>query len=611
MDIGYVAYCVNNPILKDILSKYVDDPEECMEFNTNYAPDDNLTEPDTLEELLDVLPQIMKFYYSVDEDSFRKDIEEKKSEILCSFRYAKWNNGYQLLECNEGHDIHYTYSSRWGVFRESAYLDPMGPYMDDDDNDEDDEDDEDYSESGWEFSGPTPSCIPDEAIATFVAEEGLIDEQKLAQSHLYDGQIEIEDKAFYMCGCLDSYSAYSSCEVQLGDNPTEAEMISCWLSLYNSKLLDVNTDDIDDIDYLVVRLDPCEEIQTDECKDAIKKAIEQGIKIISEQQLWNSLFIDQKQETEEKLNNLLNPPEDNEEKKDDDDPWKKEKELGFWVKKGKLTCYGGNAKVVIIPETITEISSTGFNNNYGLSEVRIPLTINKIEDAAFSGCRAKDITVDEEHPLYKSVDGVLFDKSMKRLIAYPCGRDQTTYTIPEGICEIAPHAFYASQNLTEIIFPTSLEIIGENGFALCSKLKDVKFPEKLQTIGAHAFDQCSSLECVSFPEGLKIIGPSAFYSTKLQEVNIPKSLSVIEEGAFSWIPSLVRLTIPEGVTKICDNAFSGSNLTEVIIPFSVVEMEMKAFGGSYKLKKIIIPAHLNKPSVKWMFTSGAEIIVKG
>ena len=43
MDIGYVAYCVNNPILKDILSKYVDGPEECMEFNTNYAPDDTFS----------------------------------------------------------------------------------------------------------------------------------------------------------------------------------------------------------------------------------------------------------------------------------------------------------------------------------------------------------------------------------------------------------------------------------------------------------------------------------------------------------------------------------------------------------------------------------------
>ena len=63
---------------------------------------------------------------------------------------------------------------------------------------------------------------------------------------------------------------------------------------------------MDDMDYLVVRFDPCEELKTEECKQIIKNAIDRGIKIISEEQLWNVLFKDRADETEKRLDSLEN-----------------------------------------------------------------------------------------------------------------------------------------------------------------------------------------------------------------------------------------------------------------------------------------------------------------
>ena len=296
MDIGYVAYYVDNPVLKEIIGRQVDDPERCMEFETDFGPNENLTEPESLEELLEVLPKIMRWCYSLDENSLSRDIKEKKSEILCSFRYAKWNNGYQYEEVGQGRDVHYMYTSRWGTFRQVAV---MSRYPDDDDEEE-------WDEPQWIIREPEWLEMPDAESGFFDSESDISDAQELARANQYDDKIEIESKKFCMCGCVDSYYASGSCEIQLDDSMTEAEMISYWLGLYHSSLREAHSENMDDMDYLVVRFDPCEELKTEECKQIIKNAIDRGIKIISEEQLWNVLFKERADETEKRLDSLEN-----------------------------------------------------------------------------------------------------------------------------------------------------------------------------------------------------------------------------------------------------------------------------------------------------------------
>ena len=64
------------------------------------------------------------------------------------------------------------------------------------------------------------------------------------------------------------------------------------------------------------------------------------------------------------------------------------------------------------------------------------------------------INVDPEHPEYTSVDGVVYTKDMKRLIACPSGKSGE-YMIPEGVYDVDEYAFSCS-SLSAIHFPDSL-----------------------------------------------------------------------------------------------------------------------------------------------------------
>lgn len=72
----------------------------------------------------------------------------------------------------------------------------------------------------------------------------------------------------------------------------------------------------------------------------------------------------------------------------------------------------------------------------------------------FRGVSEK-ITVPEESACYKSIDGVLFDKTGETLIYYPEKREGSVYEIPQGVKRIAPSAFSFSQRLTSVILPES------------------------------------------------------------------------------------------------------------------------------------------------------------
>lgn len=83
----------------------------------------------------------------------------------------------------------------------------------------------------------------------------------------------------------------------------------------------------------------------------------------------------------------------------------------------------------------------------------------------------KEYIVDEENQWFKSVDGVLFSKDGKRLIAYPCARGTETYEIPEG-CEYGDAAAFAFSGLYD-----EAEWEDEEGnVTTISVIKDGTFP---------------------------------------------------------------------------------------------------------------------------------------
>lgn len=138
----------------------------------------------------------------------------------------------------------------------------------------------------------------------------------------------------------------------------------------------------------------------------------------------------------------------------------------------------------------------------------------------------------------------------------------------EGITEI--HYGLPIEYLEEATFPSTLKVVGDSAFKNAD-LTEIILPEGVEVVGDCAFLWCNKVERIVLPSTLKSIGMSAFkastqspsnYKNYLTEVYIPKSVEVINIGAFEYHYGLV-ITVEKGTnTKKYDKDWncSGSSI---------------------------------------------------
>jgi hypothetical protein len=122
------------------------------------------------------------------------------------------------------------------------------------------------------------------------------------------------------------------------------------------------------------------------------------------------------------------------------------------------------------------------------------------------------IVVDDKNPNFISVDGVLFTKDMKTLIAYPVGKSGSSYTIPDSVTNIMAAAFYSTR-LTSVTIPNSVTFIGNYTFAN-TYLTEVTIPASVTSIGEGAFSG-NKLTSTTVPDTVTSIGKNAFQKTAI------------------------------------------------------------------------------------------------
>ena len=160
---------------------------------------------------------------------------------------------------------------------------------------------------------------------------------------------------------------------------------------------------------------------------------------------------------------------------------------------------------VNIPDGLTEIENGVFSGCVALEEIIIPQNIKSIKSGVFGGCSAmKRIVVDKRNSRYKDVDGVLYTKDGKILVAYPNGRGAESYKVEDGTEEIMEFAFY------------------------CSDIKFAELPESVTKIGASAFLKACLLEKANVPSGVKSIDETTFACCRnLKELVISPDIEII------------------------------------------------------------------------------------
>jgi len=244
-----------------------------------------------------------------------------------------------------------------------------------------------------------------------------------------------------------------------------------------------------------------------------------------------------------------------------------------------------------LPKRLTSIGDSAFEGCERLTNIKLTKNITSIGSRAFNLCTdLSEIIVDENNPVFRSLDGVLFDKAMVTLLCFPQGKKKR-YSIPDGIIAIGSEPFVMCK-LTRISFPQSLLFIGTCAFYrnqlreiavnelnpnYCSidgvlfdkgKRKLIRYPKyKDKTdyavpdgtieIADMAFYGCKRLVNIVLPESLELIGFYAFAECKrLKAINLPMNLKYIGQYTFEDCPNLETVTLSRK-TRIGHKAFEG------------------------------------------------------
>ena len=172
---------------------------------------------------------------------------------------------------------------------------------------------------------------------------------------------------------------------------------------------------------------------------------------------------------------------------------------------------------VTIPNSVTSILNYAFDGCSGLISVTIPNSVTRIYKSAFADCaNLTSIMVDAGNTKYDSRNdcNAIIETATNTLIA---GCKNTT--IPNSVTSIGESAFEGHSGMTSITIPNSVTSIGDHAFSGCSGLTSITIPNSVTTIGESAFHNCSGLTSIFIGNGVTSIGYAAFrYCSDLTDV---------------------------------------------------------------------------------------------
>ena len=178
----------------------------------------------------------------------------------------------------------------------------------------------------------------------------------------------------------------------------------------------------------------------------------------------------------------------------------------------ELKRYNGNDKKVVIPDNVTYIGEYAFSGCKDLTELIISDQVEDISYTAFWDCdnleyikigaglvkiskygligesyKFKRFEVCEENEKFKAVDGNLYTKKGD-LLYYAIGKEEESFTVPCGVRNIGPFAFFGCKYLKSVIIPEGVKKIGQSAFEFV-ELNEIILPKSINEIGESAIEK--------------------------------------------------------------------------------------------------------------------------
>ena len=186
---------------------------------------------------------------------------------------------------------------------------------------------------------------------------------------------------------------------------------------------------------------------------------------------------------------------------------------------------------IVLPSTVRFIGSMAFRQCSSLRQIKLPQGLQKIDSEAFSNCgitklvlpaslnaiyydsfahcyQLAEFEVEDGNEYFAASGGVLYDKTMKTVIAWPITKE---ISIPNGVESIGNCACRDNDamNGKTIEIPSSVKTIGEWAF-YNSNCEAIKLNEGLENIASFAFGDLRSVRSIVIPSTVQSIADSVF-----------------------------------------------------------------------------------------------------
>lgn len=255
---------------------------------------------------------------------------------------------------------------------------------------------------------------------------------------------------------------------------------------------------------------------------------------------------------------------------------------------GFMSC--PNLTNIVLPEGVEEILPSAFGGCNSITEIRIPASVKSMDGSCFAGCNIKAYEVDSNNPYFTTVDGVIFNKDLNTLVAFPSAYPHKHYKIPDTTKSIGFEAF-SEARIESVDIPEGLLNIGEWAFEF-SMVRNVNMPNSVKKIGKGAFRHCYQLEKIHLSNKLEEI-PTLLFSScpKLTLLDIPSSVRKLYYSTVAWSGGLEKLILHDGLEEIVDEGPLGGcrgNLHEILFPKTLKKVQ----GGLFNYSPLIKSYHV-------------------
>ena len=247
----------------------------------------------------------------------------------------------------------------------------------------------------------------------------------------------------------------------------------------------------------------------------------------------------------------------------------------LYTKDGKTLlqyAIGKKDATFVIPDGVTTIESNAFRECKTLVSITIPASVTEIKSLFYRCTNLENITVDENNEYFSSIDGILYDKNVNRLIKYPLAKTSHFFYIPETVTIINEHAFAWAKGLYGVEIHENVTEVGVCAFVSTNMYIGVDSNNQYyKSIGGNLYSK----------DGKTLIQ----YTGSLTSFTVPSEVTVIDLAAFADNDKLQTVIINNDV-QIKESSFRWcDNLTAIVLPLNT-EIQWLAFEGSFSLTAI-------------------------